>query len=127
MAMSEKSNWRPIETAPKYIKILVADKERVTVAAQQSAKCDWELAVCPADSCDGFLLFKPTHWMPIERLPGAPQLSDSEKIAAKGRQFLYAAADERGDIRDAILNDALAFLQSGRVPSEEELEVGVRL
>lgn len=61
------TNWQPIETAPKDgTEILIWEGGKDGNGVEASFWCDtWGWV----DTVEGYLQYKPTHWMP---LPGGP-------------------------------------------------------
>ena len=67
----EYGKWQPIETAPKDgTAILVAHSEAAFDVWWSDDENGW-VDDCMDDWGDKYIIYHPTHWMPLPPLPGA--------------------------------------------------------
>jgi hypothetical protein len=72
----ETGRWHPIETAPKYTAVLVCDGRAVSIA--ERCMGEWFALVgglTVRSSNERLLTVKPTHWMPLPKLPTSVPLA----------------------------------------------------
>lgn len=66
--MSEKNEWKPIESAPKDELILVGPTKRMGICvAMNHSRDGWVTETCN----EWFSIYTPTHWMPLPAAPGS--------------------------------------------------------
>ncbi|WP_313695040.1 DUF551 domain-containing protein, partial [Achromobacter mucicolens] len=64
--MSEKNEWKPIESAPKDELILVGPTKRMGICvAMNHSRDGWVTETCN----EWFSIYTPTHWMPLPEEP----------------------------------------------------------
>jgi len=65
------SDWRPIETAPHGVAVLIWDGDSFLVALFCGCKKQWLLAECENNTAheDAPIECEPTHWMPLPKAP----------------------------------------------------------
>lgn len=109
-ALAEPAGWRPIETAPRYGRLLVTGTEIGTCVA--SAGWDTETPESIKWGVVNEIYVTPTHWMSLPPVSGAtspqppanvPMLSPSEHEAIVAESEKAYQSDPNGSWRTALM------------------------
>ncbi|CAO3886270.1 hypothetical protein [Achromobacter mucicolens] len=99
--MSEKNEWKPIESAPKDELILVGPTKRMGICvAMNHSRDGWVTETCN-EWCS---IYTPTHWMPLPDKPskyaGDHDGMENEPMAIWAAEQRAAAPSAPGDAQD---------------------------